>query len=369
MMSAGRLAAISRKEVRHILRDWQTLVIVLIMPVMMMFLYGYALNADVRDLPVAVEAPSPSPEARQIAAKLDAGLLFEVEARAQALSDPAELFRAEGVRALFRFPAGFARDLRRPGGARVQVLVDGSDPTVGATIRNAAEPLLMDAVLDVLRVEPPRALDVRTLILYNPEQRSALFFVPGLMAVILLMISALLTSIAIAREKELGTMGQLLVSPLRPLEIMVGKLLPYIVLAALDGMLILAVGRIAFDVEVAGSYGLLAAASLAYIFTALSIGLLISTVARRQQHAMFMALGATLMPTVLLSGFIFPVDSMPLPLQALSKIIPATWFLEVVRGIILKGVGIPELWKPLLILCLEGTALMAASIRKFKVKL
>lgn len=368
-LSLRRLGAIARKEVRHIVRDWQTLVIVLLMPVMMMFLYGYALNSDIRDLPVGVEAPAPAPETRQVARKLDAGLLFEVAAEAQAVADPAELFREAGIRALFRFPAGFARDLQRPGGARVQVLVDGSDPNVGTAIRNAAEPLILDAVLDVLRVRPPRALDVRTLVLYNPEQRSALFFVPGLMAVILLMISALLTSIAIAREKELGTMGQLLVSPLRPLEIMGGKLLPYIALAALDGALILAVGRLAFGVEVAGSYGLLAAASLAYIFTALSIGLLISTVAKRQQHAMFMALGATLMPTVLLSGFIFPVDSMPLPLRVLSRVIPATWFLEVVRGIILKGVGLAELWKPLLILCLEGTVLMAASVRKFRVKL
>lgn len=369
MISPTRLAAISRKEVRHILRDWQTLIIVLIMPVMMMFLYGYALNADARDLPVAVEAPSPAPETRQIIGKLDAGLLFKVEVEAAATPDPGEVFRTHGVRALFRFPAGFARDLRRPGGARVQVLVDGADPNVGTLIRNAADPLLLEAVMDVLRLEPPRVLDLRTLVLYNPEQRSALFFVPGLMAVILLMISALLTSIAIAREKELGTMGQLLVSPLNPLEIIVGKLLPYIVLAALDGMLILAVGRLAFGVKVAGSYGLLALSSLAYVFTALSIGLLISTVAKRQQHAMFMALGATLMPTVLLSGFIFPVDSMPLPLQVISKVIPATWFLEIVRGIILKGVGLAELWQPLLILTLEGLLLMAASIRKFKVKL
>lgn len=369
MISIKRLIAISRKEVRHILRDWQTLVIVLVMPVMMMFLYGYALNADSRDLPVAVEVPSPTPETREVIAKLDAGLLFRVAVVTPATSDPAEIFRMHRVRALFRFPPSFARDLRRPGGARVQVLVDGSDPNVGTLIRNAAEPMLLSSVLDVLRVDPPKVLDVRTLVLYNPEQRSALFFVPGLMAVILLMISALLTSIAVSREKELGTMGQLLVSPLKPMEIMVGKILPYIVLAALDGILILAVGRLAFGVEVAGSYLFLAGASLIYVFTALSIGMLISTVAKRQQHAMFMALGATMMPTVLLSGFIFPVTSMPLVLQVISHIIPATYFLEIVRGIILKGVGLAELWQPLAILSFEGVVLMAASIRKFKVKL
>jgi ABC-2 type transport system permease protein len=369
MMNGKRLLTISLKEVRHIFRDWQTLVVVLIMPVMMMFLYGYALNSDVRDIPVVVELPSPTPESRAVVDKIDASSLFKVVGTVQAADDPAEIFKLRGIRALFRFPPDFSRDLHRPGGAHVQVLVDGSDPNVGTLIRNAAEPMLLGVTLQVLGVEQPQVLDIRSLVLYNPEQRSAMFFVPGLMAVILLMISALLTSVAIAREKELGTMGQLLVSPLQPLEIIVGKIIPYIFLSAMDGLLILFVGRVAFGVSIAGSPLLLAFCSLAYIFTALSIGLLISTIAKRQQHAMFMALGATLMPTVLLSGFIFPVTSMPRQLQIVSSIIPATYFLEIVRGIILKGVGIRELWRPLAVLAFEGTVLMAISIRKFKVKL
>jgi ABC-2 type transport system permease protein len=368
-MKSNRLATIALKEIRHIFRDWQTLVVVLVMPVMMMFLYGYALNADSRDIPVMAELPSPTPEGRAVIDKIDASQLFRVVGTVSVADDPEETFRLRGIRALFRFPPGFSRDLRGPGGARVQVLVDGSDPNMGTLIRNAAEPMLLGATLQVLGVEQPKVLDLRSLVLYNPEQRSALFFVPGLMAVILLMISALLTSVAIAREKELGTMGQLLVSPLKPLEIIVGKLIPYIFLAAFDGALILTVGRLAFGVSVAGSLPFLAVCSLAYIFTALSIGLLISTVAKRQQHAMFMALGATLMPTVLLSGFIFPVASMPKGLQIVSSIIPATYFLEIVRGIILKGVGLRELWRPLAMLAIEGIALMAVSIRKFKVKL
>lgn len=369
MMNRKRLLTISLKEIRHILRDWQTLAVVLVMPVMMMFLYGYALNADAKDIAVMIELPSPTPEGRAVADKIDASQLFKVVGVVSAADDPAELFKLHGIHALFRFPPGFSRDLRRPGGARVQVLVDGSDPNLGTLIRNAAEPMLLGATLRVLGVEQPKVLDVRSLVLYNPEQRSALFFVPGLMAIILLMISALLTSVAIAREKELGTMGQLLVSPLQPLEIIVGKIIPYIFLSAMDGLLILLVGRLAFGVRIAGNPLLLAACSLVYIFTALSIGLLISTIAKRQQHAMFMALGATLMPSVLLSGFIFPVASMPRQLQIVSSIIPATYFLEIVRGIILKGVGIHVLWRPVGILALEGVVLMAISIRKFKVKL
>jgi ABC-2 type transport system permease protein len=368
-MSRSRLFTIARKELRHIFRDWQTLVVVLVMPVMMMFLYGYALNADAKDIPCLIEDPSPSPETRAIAAKIDASGLFAVEGTVPAAGDPAELFRLHQVRVIFRFPPAFARDLHRPGGARVQALIDGSDPNMGAIIRNAADPLLLGATLDVVGAKQPQVLDLRTLILYNPEQRSALFFVPGLMAVILLMISALLTSVAIAREKELGTMGQLLVSPLRPLEIIVGKILPYLLLAAVDGLLVLIVGRLAFGVRIAGNPWFLAFCSLVYIFTALSIGLLISTIAKRQQHAMFMALGATMMPTVILSGFIFPVLSMPLPLRIVSHVIPATYFLEIVRGIILKGVGLAELWKPLAVLAGQGALLTALAIRKFKVKL
>lgn len=369
MMSGARIRTISRKEILHILRDWQTLVVVLVMPVMMMFLYGYALNADAKEIPVMVEMPSPTPDAKAVADKIDASQLFLVKGIVNAAPDPTELFKLYRIKALFRFPPGFSRDLRRPGGTRVQVLIDGSDPNLGTIIRNASEPLMLGATLEVLGAEQPKVLDLRTLILYNPEQRSALFFVPGLMAVILLMISALLTSVAVAREKELGTMGQLLVSPLRPLEIIVGKIIPYVFLAAVDGFLILAVGRLAFGVRIAGSPLFLGACSLVYIFTALSIGLLISTLVKRQQHAMFAALGATMMPTVLLSGFIFPVVSMPIPLQILSRIIPATYFLEIVRGIILKGVGLRELWTPLLILGGEGVVLMAVAIKKFKVKL
>jgi ABC-2 type transport system permease protein len=369
MISPVRVRTIALKEMRHIFRDWQTLVVVLVMPVMMMFLYGYALNADAKEIPVMIEMPSPAPETRAIANKIDASQLFSVRGVVQAAPDPAELFRLHGIKALFRFPPGFARDLRRPGGARVQVLIDGSDPNLGTIIRNGSEPMLLGATLQVMGARQPQVLDLRTLVLYNPEQRSALFFVPGLMAIILLMISALLTSVAIAREKELGTMGQLLVSPLHPLEIIVGKVIPYLFLAALDGFLVLAVGRVAFGVRIEGNPWFLGLCSLIYIFTALSIGLLISTLVKRQQHAMFAALGATLMPTVILSGFIFPVTSMPLPLQIVSHIIPATYFLEIVRGIILKGVGLHELWTPLLILGGEGLVLMAIAIRKFKVKL
>jgi ABC-2 type transport system permease protein len=366
--SLARTRVVARKELAHILRDPQTLAIVLLMPVIMMFLYGYALNADIRDARVEVEAPPGSAAGRELTARLDASPFFAAREAPPSI-DPLSRFRAGEAAAIVRLPPDVDAGLRRPGGAEVQILVDGSDPSTGNQVRNATEAAVRAILLDRAGIDPPAPIDVRARVLYNPEQRSALFFVPGLMAVILLMISALLTSIAIVREKETGTLGQLLITPLRPREIVAGKLLPYVALACLDGLLILGVGGVVFGVRVAGSSWLLAGASFVYLLTALGIGLLISTLANRQHHAMLMALGATMMPTIILSGFIFPVSSMPLPLRVLAHIVPATYYLEIVRGVILKGVGLAELWRPLAALAAEGALLFALSVNRFKVKL
>ena len=250
----SRLLAIMRKEVWHILRDWQTLIIVLAMPVFMMFLFGYALDVNMRDVPVLVEDPSPSPESRAIARAIDESELFKVLETIGACGNIEELFRARRIKAVFRMPPDFASRLRRAGSPPViQVLIDGSDQNQGTIIRNAVEPFLQKASLQLLGIAVPSVITVHQVILYNPQQKSALFFVPGLMALILLMISALLTSLTITREKELGTMEQLLISPLRPSEILIGKIVPYIFLAAIDGALIMTVGYFAFGVAVAGS--------------------------------------------------------------------------------------------------------------------
>lgn len=364
-----RILAVARKEMRHIIRDPQTLSIILIMPVMMMFLYGYALNSDVRNLRFWVEDADASPASRDLIRRLDAGTFLQAAGISSSLDDPRETFRQTRVRAILRIPAGFGRDLHRASGAKLQWLIDGSDPNVGTLLRNSADGVLQGAVMRYLEIDPPALLDIRAAVRYNPEQRSSLFFVPGLMAVILLMISALLTSIAITREKENGTLSQMLISPVRPREILIGKLLPYIVLAAFAGLLILGVGRAVFSVTVRGDYFTLAVGSFAYILAGLSMGLLISTLAKRQHHAMILALSTTLMPTVILSGFIFPVASMPLQLRVLSHLLPGTWYLQLVRGVILKGVGFQVVWPSLAVLLAEATVLTGVALAKFKVKL
>lgn len=369
-MTTKRIAAIASKEFRHITRDWQTLMIILLLPVIMMFMFGYALTMDLLEVPVLIEAPVPGEEIKRIAASIDATTLFHVTGSVALAPDPAEFFKKYHCKAIFRFSPHFAQDLKNGrGGAPVQVLIDGSDPNVGTILRNAVESLVLKATLDVLNIKQPTIVTVEGRILYNQEQKSALYFVPGLMAIILLMISALLTSLAITREKELGTLEQLLVSPVRPAEIVLGKIIPYIALAGVDGTLILLVGYAAFGVRVAGSLLFLAAASVVYIFTSLAIGLLVSTVAKKQQQAMLIVLPATLLPTIILSGFIFPLTSLPLFLRCISCIVPATYYLQVIRGVILKGVGLTVLWPPIAVLGAMSIFLIAVSVKKFRVRL
>jgi ABC-2 type transport system permease protein len=366
----GRILAIVRKEFHHIFRDWQTLIIVLAMPVVMMFLYGYALDVTVKDVPVIVVDPSPSVESAEMIAAIDKSEIFSVAGVVRVSPDPRELFRGNRVKAVFRFSSDFAKDLYTTSTpAPIQVLIDGSDQNIGTIIRNVVEPFLSKAALDLKHQALPPSVVVRQTVLYNPGQKSALFFVPGLMAMILMMISALLTALAITREKELGTMEQLLVTPLAPREIVIGKLVPYVFLAAIDGILIMLVGEAVFGVRIKGSALFLSAASFVYIVVALALGLMISTIARKQIHALLVVMPLTMLPTMLLSGFIFPLASLPIWLQVIASIVPATYFLQIVRGIILKGVGFVELWRPLIVLCLMGALLMTASIKKFKVRI
>lgn len=364
-----RIRAVGRKEVWHILRDWQTLAIVIIMPIAMMFLYGYALSFDFVDVKVVIEDASGCREVRAIAADINATTIFKVVAIVPPSRQSESYFYAHGAKVILRFPADFALGLRRGGSsATVQALIDGADPNLGTILRNALGPAVQNSVLNLLGIEQLKVVSIDSRILYNPDQRSALFFVPGLIAIILTMIGALLTSLTLTREKEYGTLDQLLVSPLRPWEILVGKVTPYAILTLIDGAFILVVGALLFDVRVQGSFLFLVSASTLYVITVLALGLIFSTVAKSQQQAMMMVLPATVLPTIVLSGFIFPIASMPLFLQIVAHLIPATYFLEIVRGIILKGVGPLVLWKNLLALAGIGAVFFVISIRRFNAR-
>ncbi len=363
-----RVAAIARKEVLHILYDFRTLFILFLMPVVQLVMFGYALNMEIQQVELAVADQSSSPASRQLVARFRGSTFFRLIPCEGGTAQLETLFATGQARAALVIPADFARRLEREPETPVQVLVDAADANAATLIRNYCQQVLQE--YDQERgVRPPSPFEVRPAILFNPDLRSSFFFVPGVMAMILVMISALLTSVAITREKESGTLEQLLVSPVRPWEIVVGKVVPYMALAFLDAALILGVGLLLFAVPFEGSLPLLVALTLLYVLTALSLGLLISTRAGTQQVAMMAALTATLLPTVMLSGLIFPIASMPQPLQYVSALVPARYFLLIVRGVLLKGSSLEQLLSPTLALAAMTLVLLAVAVRRFSAKL
>lgn len=355
---------IIRKEFIHIRRDFRTLIIIFAMPVVQMLMFGYAINMETNNIDLTIVDRSRTPASRDLARAFEGSKYFTVR---YAESDEAnDLFQQRLAKAVLLIPRDFAELLVRPQPATVQVLIDASDANTAQVVRNYVDTVLLSHNASRGFNAP---FEISAVIKYNPTLESTHFFVPGLVALIMMMISALLTSITIAREKETGTMEQILVSPVRPFEIIVGKVVPYILLAFVDGIIILLVAYFWFNVPIAGSLVLLMFAFLLYVFVALSFGLLISTGARTQQVAMMIALIASMLPTIMLSGFIFPIASMPKPLQFITYIVPARYFLPIIRGVMLKGNTLAEIWTPLVVLAGIGALLLALSARKFKMTL
>lgn len=365
-----RILALARKEVYHILRDPRSLAVAILMPVMMVLLYGYALDMELKNLPVAVLDQDHTPASRGLVRDMTSGGFIVDEGRLQSRAEIEGGFHREDYRAALIIPEGYGDKLRDGQDAEVQLLIDGADAASAQTVQNYLNAVIARKNLELLTedlgpVKPP--LEGRLRFFFNPELRSPDFVVPGLTAVIMIMICALLTSVAVAREKETGTMEQILTTPIRPNHVLIGKVIPYMVIAALDAALVLAIGRVVFHVAMNGSWWVLAGYSLVYLFISLAIGLLISTVVKTQQIAMTLALVATMLPTLMLSGFIFPISGMPTVLQWIAHVIPATYYLKVIRGVMLTG----EAWYPkdLGLMVLIGVFLMAVSMKNFRSRL
>ena len=335
-----KIKFIAKKELNHILRDARSLIIVFVMPVMMTFLYGYAINMDIEHVTLSVLDFDQTKESRAFTERFyNSGYFSRPEAETNLL-DPEQILRASKAAGVLIIRHGFDQALKSGENFEIGLVIDGSEVSQGAAVQSYAGTVLNQFMRDRL---PPDAtipgITISQQVLYNPDLRSSHFFVPGIVAIILLMISALLTSITIAREKETGTLEQLLTAPITPAQILIGKLIPYIVIAFIDGMLVLLFAKLLFQVPFTGSLPLLLGFELIYVMTALSIGILISTLVPTQQLAMQFALLSTMLPTIMLSGFIFAIKNMPIPLQIISRIVPATYFLKIIRGIMLKGSG------------------------------
>ncbi|TAM94062.1 MAG: ABC transporter permease [Chitinophagaceae bacterium] len=361
-----------KKETYHIFRDKRTLLILFGMPVVMIILFGYAIRNDIGRSDLAVVDEAHDAYSAKLIAEINASAYFDV---VKVLPNEASIdnsFRKEEEKIVLIIPPHFGQHLFQPqtGKAQVRIVADASDPNLATSLTNYATAIINTFQGHISTIsQPPLAIIQDVRMLYNPEMKSVYEFVPGLMALILMLVSAMMTAITITREKETGTMEVLLASPLPPALIILGKITPYILLSFINALLILGFGNFLFHVPVHGSLILLLAESVLFILTALSLGILISTVAVNQQTAMMISLGGLLMPTVVLSGFIFPLSSMPVALQWLANFIPAKWFIIILRDIMLKGNGWGYVWKETMVLLIMTLFFILLSIKRFKIRL
>ncbi|GAB4331638.1 MAG: ABC transporter permease [Bacteroidales bacterium] len=358
------------KEFLHIFRDLRTLLVLFGIPVVQILLFGYVVSTDLKKIPVAVLDQSKDELSRQLTDKIFASGFFVPYRSLNSQEEVEEAFREGWVREVVIFEPGFAEKLERERTASVHLIADASDANTANLIVNYTQSIIAGFEQNLNITQGNRmAIEPRVRMLFNERLESVYMFVPGTMALILMLISAMMTSISIAREKEMGTMEVLLISPLKPVQIIIGKVLPYVALAFFNAISILILGHFVFGMPVNGSIALLLGESFLYIALALSLGIFISTVANSQQVAMFMSLFALMLPTILLSGFIFPIENMPLVLQAISSLLPPRYFIVIVKSIMLKGTGLAFIWKETLILVAMMTLFILMSIKKFKIRL
>lgn len=359
-----------KKEFYHIFRDRKSLLIIFLMPVVQIILFGFALTNEIKNSNIAVLDYAKDESSRAIIQRLDASRYFKVASIINTQQDIETAFKTGKIRLVVIFQSGFRQSLLHSNYAQIQLIADASDPNTATTISNYASNIINDYQQELNElVQVPYMIKPEMRMLYNPQLKGAYNFVPGVMAMILILIAAMMTSVAIVREKEINTMEVLLVSPLKPLLFILSKAIPYIFLSLVNVVTILIVSFTVLEVPINGSLFLLMAESLLFIITAVSLGLMISTFTKTQQEAQMFSLMALMLPTLLLGGFMFPIESMPLPLQVVSDIVPSKWYFLIVKDVMIKGLGFSEIWKESLVLLGMSVFLLAISFKKFKIRL
>jgi ABC-2 type transport system permease protein len=365
-----RFLGFVKKEFLHIFRDGKTLIILFGLPVVMIIVFGYVVTMDIHDVDVGIWDRSGDTETRRATHKIFSSGYFQPAAYLEREEEIGELFRKGEAKVVVIFEEDFEKRLRTEKRAAIRLVTDASDANSAQLIQNYLQGVLMNHFLSMnADVQLPWTVELKTRMYYNQELKGVYMFVPGLMALILMLISALMTSVTITREKEFGTMELLLASPLKPREIILGKVTPYLVLSLVNALTIILLGLLVFQVPLVGSIWLLLAECMLYICLALSLGVLISTNAKTQQIAMVISLLGLMLPTILLSGFIFPIDNMPKILQVLSSIMPARYFIVIIKNIMLKGTGMAFIWKETLILAAMTLFFIVAATRRFQTRL
>lgn len=364
-----RFIAFIRKEFRHLIRDPRTMVVLIAIPIIQLMIFGYVISTEIKNAKIAILDHSKDHLTQQLTNKLLASDYFILEEQLTNEKQIDQIFREGKVKEVIIFEPEFADKFGSLGKASIHIVTDASDPNSASMLDAYTRNIIMSFQQEINHSGKQGIIETEFRMFFNEELKSTYLFVPGTMALILMLISALMTSVSITREKELGTMEILLVSPLQPLQIVLGKLVPYLVLSVIDMIGIIVIGNIVFDVPVQGSLLLLLSTGTLFILLALALGVLISTVAKTQQVAMIISLIGLMLPTVLLSGFIFPIENMPVVLQYFSLIMPPRWFLLAIKDIMLKGLGVNQIWVYLLIMTGMLIAFIFISVKKFKIRL
>jgi ABC-2 type transport system permease protein len=363
--SFQRLYSVARKELIHILRDPMTLFFTLLIPILELFMLGYAIDTNVRHVRTVVLDQSGTQESRQLLQRFENSDDFTIVARVYSDEEMNRAIVAGSAHVGIKIPSDYSQRLQAGQTAQVLILVDGSESTVASEAVNVGNAIALRESLERALGDKPLPVDSRPRVLFNPDTRSANFFVPGLMVILCQMMATTLAATAVVREKESGTLEQLFLTPVRSWELLVGKMAPYLVLTTLEFCMIALFMNTFFAVPIHGSFLTLLTLTLPFVLTMLGTGLLISTRASTRDAAMQMAMG-TILPAVFLSGYVFPADSMPAFFQYLSKLVPATWLIDASRGVILRGAGQAELWLHALILWGMAVAVLAISSLLFR---
>ena len=365
-----RFVGFIKKEFHHIFRDKRSLFILFGMPIAQIMLFGFAITNEINNVNIAILDHSKDVSTQRIINKIASSTYFSIKQLIKNDTEIETVFKKGDVKAVLIFEKDFDKNLTKEGTAKIQIITDATDPNTANTISNYTNAIVQKYQQEINKNNTiAYQIIPKTRMVFNPELKSVFMFVPGLMTIILMLVSAMMTSISITREKELGTMEVLLVSPLKPFQVIVGKVVPYIFLSIINAVVIVLLSIFIFKMPVQGNFFLLGAESVLFIIAALSLGILISTIATTQQTAMMISLMGLMLPTILLSGFIFPIASMPLPLVILSNIIPAKWFIIILKGIMLKGVGMTFIWKETLILFGMTLFFIVLSVKKYKIRL
>lgn len=376
-MSISRLISLIRKEFIQIVRDPRTLVLVLVIPIMQLFLMGYAATTDVRNVTLAVYDQDRGPEARALLDAYRAADYFRLTYDVDSEKQLRDLIDSGEVRAGLIIPPDYGYLIASNGSAKIAFILDGSDPTVASTALSAAQLIGQSKATEIVaqrlerqgvRGNSTSPVDVLTQVWYNPDLISSHFMIPGVIGVIMFALTSILTATAIVRERERGTIEQLIVTPICPWELIVGKLVPYVLLAFFNALEVLALGAWWFKVPVRGELGLIFLLSALFLLSSLGIGLLASTIANTQQEAM-LTVWMLLLPSIFLAGFFFPIEAMPRALQLISYLMPLRYYLVILRSLLIKGVGFTALREEVLALAIFGLVIMSIAALRFRKRL